>query len=119
MDGLDEDDLKTPVFEHLGVFENVDFEQIDQFYRYVDPTRGTDITVPHGPEAAIDAYAAAFPEENAGIRKFINVILTTRREVADWPFFEEPSSSTTHLHRFGNEPWGDTGRRLSGSYSTT
>ncbi|MFC7059993.1 phytoene desaturase family protein [Halovenus salina] len=91
MDGLDEDDLKTPVFEHLGVFENVDFEQIDQFYRYVDPTRGTDITVPHGPEAAIDAYAAAFPEENAGIRKFINVILTTRREVADWPFFEEPS----------------------------
>lgn len=91
MEGLDEYDLKRSVFERLGVFEHVEFERTDQFYRYIDPGRDVDVVVPHGRDAAIDGYAAAFPDERDGIRRFIDTLLSIRHEVADWPFFEDPS----------------------------
>lgn len=91
LEGLDGNDPKRPVFEALDVFEGVPFERADHVFRYVDPERGTDLAVPHGREAAIEAYASAFPRERDGIRTVLETLFAIRAELAEWPVLEDPS----------------------------
>lgn len=106
MEGLDDDDLKRSVFERLGVFDHVEFEHAEHFYRYVDPGRDVDVAIPHGRENAIDALATAFPEERGGIRTFVETLLSIRSEMADWPFFEDASAVDYALAPFRQRTMG-------------
>jgi all-trans-retinol 13,14-reductase len=77
--GLDEEDIKYRIFNELGVFKNVKFIRIPEFYRYA----GADlkITVPDDDLEAIELFCKNFPKEKKGIIKFFKRILKIRREI--------------------------------------
>jgi phytoene dehydrogenase-like protein len=79
MEGLsDEHDPKRMIFDNLGVFDNVDFIRLPEFYRFVSPD--IDIVIPDNPEDAIKTLVKAFPEEEKGIKKFFKKIYAIRNE---------------------------------------
>ncbi|WP_267643955.1 phytoene desaturase family protein [Haloarchaeobius amylolyticus] len=80
IEGLDEHDPKRAILEDLGVFDALSFEPVDDLYRY---THGeTDLVVPHGVDAAIDALTTAFPHEERGIQRFFRVLTDLRSSLA-------------------------------------
>jgi all-trans-retinol 13,14-reductase len=83
MDGLDRDDIKTDIFQDLGVFDNVEFVAVPEFYRFTNGR--TDIVIPTGHEKAVTALVNRFPHEENGIRKFFKVILGIRKETKKLP----------------------------------
>lgn len=83
MDGLDKGDPKTDIFQDLGVFDNVDFVRVPEFYRYANPR--VDIVIPDDYQKAIDVLVKRFPHEAKGIRKFFKVILSLRKEMNKLP----------------------------------
>ena len=81
MDGLDRRDMKTKIFNDLGVFEEVEFLKVPEFYHF---TNGRyDITIPHDPELAISVLMASFPEEEEGIRAYFDQVLNARRKAKE------------------------------------
>ena len=73
MDGLDnENDLKVKYFQDLGVFDNIDFVRVPEFYRFTNGR--TDVVVPHHVPDAIDSLSKVFPEEKEAIRTFFSDI---------------------------------------------
>lgn len=83
IEGLDDHDVKRPIFEELGVFDALSFEPIAEFYRYSHGER--DLTVPHGVDDAIDHLVEQFPHEADGIRRFFAVIDTLRESMSGLP----------------------------------
>ena len=83
IDGLDRDDAKTKIFQDLGVFDNVEFVRVPEFYRYIN--QRVDIVVPDDYRKAIDVLVERFPNEEKGIRKFFKVILNILRELRRLP----------------------------------
>ena len=65
--------------DDLGVAERVELVQIDHLYRSVFPD--LDLTLPHGTEAYTQALVDAFPHEEDGIRRFLDIIWSLEREV--------------------------------------
>jgi phytoene dehydrogenase-like protein len=83
MDGLDKNDSKIKIFEDLGVFNNVEFVRVPEFYRYINPR--VDIVVPDDYLKAIDVLVKRFPNEERGIRRFFKVIMGIHKEVDRLP----------------------------------
>lgn len=83
MDGLHEDDLKTKIFKELGVFENVEFIKVPEFYRFKNER--VDIVLPHGTEEAIKELIKHFPLEEKGIRKYFKTIHSIYDEIYKLP----------------------------------
>jgi phytoene dehydrogenase-like protein len=77
--GLDKVDIKQKIFSELGVFDNVKFLRLAEFYKYRIGER--EIVVPDNAEAAIDKLSKEFPEEQKGIKKFFKTILSIRKEI--------------------------------------
>lgn len=86
MNGLDrEDDFKRDVFRELGVFDNVEFVRVPEFYRF---TNGRcDVVVPHDIPEAISSLSEAFPTERTAIEKFFKDIshISSAVESGDFP----------------------------------
>ncbi|MBI4829446.1 MAG: NAD(P)/FAD-dependent oxidoreductase [Nitrospinae bacterium] len=75
--------VKRQMFEQLGVYDGVEFVKIPEFFRY---RKGdVDLTVPHDAKGAIEAYAAQWPAERKGIRRFFNAVMGIAREVNRLP----------------------------------
>ncbi|MHA2032470.1 MAG: phytoene desaturase family protein [Candidatus Kariarchaeaceae archaeon] len=69
MDGLkNKNDFKIKLFQELGVFDNVEFIQVPEFYRF--KKGDIDIVVPHGITKAIETFTKAFPNEEKAIKTF-------------------------------------------------
>lgn len=83
LDGLHEQDLKTKIFRELGVFDNVEFIKLPEFYRFKNDR--IDIVIPHGTEEAIKVLTKHFPEEEKGIKKYFRTINSLREEVYSFP----------------------------------
>jgi len=62
-----------------GVADKVEFLPIDQFYTSIYPD--FTVTIPHGWEAAEEAYASVFPEERAGIHRVLTLMRKMYGEV--------------------------------------
>ena len=69
MDGLNNsNDFKIKLFQELGVFDNVEFVQVPEFYRF---KKGDfDLVVPHDIPLAIETFTKAFPAEKKVIKTF-------------------------------------------------
>jgi phytoene dehydrogenase-like protein len=74
MDGLDPADMKTKVFTDLGVFDEVEFLKLPEFYHFVQADYG--FTMPHDPEKAIRKLMAEFPDEEEGIRAYFEKLMS-------------------------------------------
>ena len=72
IDGLDKGDPKLKIFKELGVFDNLEFKRVPEFYRFVKP--GVDIVIPDNYEQAIEVLTKRFPVEKKGILEFFRVI---------------------------------------------
>jgi len=80
MDGLHGRDIKTKIFNDLGLFDNVKFLRVPEFYRFYN-TR-CDIVIPHDPVEATEVLTNYFPGEKEGIKKYFEHVLNARRIVA-------------------------------------
>lgn len=80
IDGLDSNDPKWPVLKELGIFENVDFIRIPEFYRFKNPR--IDIVIPFGSKEAIKLLVSRFPDEENGIKKFFRRINNIQKETS-------------------------------------
>jgi len=79
MDGLyDETDPKQIIFKDLGVFENVEFLKLPEFYRLKN--NRIDVVIPDDVGQAIELLINKFPEEAKGIKKFFRKIFAIRKE---------------------------------------
>lgn len=67
-----------PLLEDLGVQDRVELLPIHSVYRAVAP--GLDLRVPVGVEAALEAFADAFPHERAGLRRVVETMLRIRAQ---------------------------------------
>ncbi|MFX0149933.1 MAG: phytoene desaturase family protein [Candidatus Hodarchaeota archaeon] len=73
MNGLDrEDDFKRDLFHELGVFDNVEFIKVPEFYRFTN--NRYDVVVPQDIGEAISSLSEAFPEERDAIETYFNDI---------------------------------------------
>lgn len=77
MDGLDQRDMKTRIFRDLGVFDEVTFLKVPEFYRFVNGRY--DFVMPHDPEMATDSLIRLFPAEEEGIRAYFHRILNAKK----------------------------------------
>jgi len=81
MDGLDRRDMKTRIFNDLGVFDKVEFLKVPEFYHFINGRY--EITMPHDPEEAIRLLTEKFPEENNGINAYFDQVLNARKKAKE------------------------------------
>lgn len=77
MDGLHPRDLKTKIFNDLGLFDKLEFLPVPEFYRFVQGDLS--IVIPHDPAQAIEELLKHFPEEEKGIRQYFESVLNARK----------------------------------------
>jgi all-trans-retinol 13,14-reductase len=78
MDGPSPRDMKTRIFNELGVFEKVEFVRVPEFYHFIH--NKIEITIPHDPSEAGRILKNSFPEETDGIDAFFDQILNPKRK---------------------------------------
>lgn len=79
MDGLHPRDLKTRIFNDLGLFDRVEFLELPEFYRFIQGK--TSIVMPHDHQEAIKVLVENFPDEEKGIRSYFEDLLNARKIV--------------------------------------
>ncbi len=72
-------DMKTKIFNDLDVFNNVEFMQLPEFYRFINDR--VDVTIPHDPEVATERLSGLFPGEIDGIKAYFDQILKPKKKV--------------------------------------
>jgi phytoene dehydrogenase-like protein len=100
-----------------GVIDEVEFVRVPDLCRCVFPD--LDITLPVGREAFEQVLCDTFPEEAAGIRKFVNRVFVLAREIklyeqtfmsgrfpSPWQLMQVPFK-TTSLARYSLASWGE------------
>ncbi len=80
-DGPSNGDMKTRIFRDLGVFDEVEFLKVPEFYRFVNGR--VDVNVPHDPAIATERLSELFPAESEGIRAFFDLLLNPRKRGAE------------------------------------
>ncbi len=81
MDGLDRRDMKTRIFNDLGVFDEVEFLKVPEFYHFINGR--FEITMPHDPEEAIRILTEKFPGEENGIKAYFDQMLNARKKAKE------------------------------------
>ncbi|MDT8400473.1 MAG: NAD(P)/FAD-dependent oxidoreductase [Bacteroidales bacterium] len=89
MDGLHARDLKTKIFNDLGVFDRVKFLRVPEFYRFYNTRH--DIVIAHDPGEAINTLLKSFPDEEEGIRTYFEHVLNARRIMVESKNVEDKS----------------------------
>jgi len=77
MDGLHSGDMKNRIFEDLGIFTQVEFLPVPEFYRFLNDR--LDLVVPHDPEAAKGILKKQFPGQAQGIDDYFYHVLNAKR----------------------------------------
>jgi all-trans-retinol 13,14-reductase len=81
MDGPSPRDMKTRIFSDLGVFSNVEFIKVPEFYRFINDRH--DVIIPHSPEIATERLSAIFPSEAEGVRAYFEQILNPKKRAGE------------------------------------
>ena len=83
-DGPGPKDMKTRIYKELGVFEQLEFLPLPEFYRFVNGR--VEVCIPHDPAEAAARLKLMFPEEEAGIQAYFDhLLLPARPEDKDKP----------------------------------
>lgn len=78
LDGLYTDSGKKKIFESLGVYDELEFEEVPEFFRTKTDT--LDFVMPGKAEDAIKALIEKFPDQETGIRKYFKLISDIAKE---------------------------------------
>ncbi|MDA3892939.1 MAG: NAD(P)/FAD-dependent oxidoreductase [Salinivirgaceae bacterium] len=87
MDGLDASDLKVKFFKDLGIFDEVEFLKVPEFYHFINGEN--EFTMPHDPEKAIELLITKFPEEEQGITSYFQKLLNSKKKNIDADHVEQ------------------------------
>jgi all-trans-retinol 13,14-reductase len=79
MDGLSGVDMKMKIFRELGVFDNVEFLRVPEFYHFVN--KNVELTIPHDPQEAAEVLTNAFPNEKEGIEAYFDQIINVKKKI--------------------------------------
>jgi len=82
IDGFDEDDPKLPLIQSLGLDRDLKFVDVGDLYEVRSPLIGKPFVLPHGPEAALAAATARFPEHRAGLEEYFRRLMMLRGAVS-------------------------------------
>lgn len=74
LDGLDDMDFKTPIFEQLGLMKTVPMVSTKHFYHLHHPQLDLDFVMPRGYDNAIETCINRFPQYEKGIRTYFQTI---------------------------------------------
>ena len=83
MDGLDDLDTKSAIFEDLDIFNNIDLIRLPEFYRFINPN--VDFVMPDDSSKAILLLIEKFPGEEKGIRNYFKQLRGIRKEIPKLP----------------------------------
>ncbi|MCK5907147.1 MAG: FAD-dependent oxidoreductase, partial [Flavobacteriales bacterium] len=72
MDGLYTDKNKKKIFEALGVYDNIEFVQVPEFFR--TKMKGVDFVMPENLKDAIIELTKQYPEEEKAIKKYFKIM---------------------------------------------
>ncbi len=81
-DGFDEDDPKLPLVRALGLDRDLELVDIDDLYEVRGGVLGTPFRLPHGPQAAMAAATARFPQHKAGLQEYFRRLSVLRGAVS-------------------------------------
>ena len=70
IDGFDEDDPKLPLIRLLGLDRTLQFIDVGDLFEVRGCIIGEPFVFPHGPEAALAATVARFPQHKAGLEEY-------------------------------------------------
>jgi len=79
MDSLYTDQNKKTIFETLGVYDNVEFVQVPEFFR--TKMKGVDFVMPENKKDAISALVKKYPQCEKGIKKYFSTIENIANEM--------------------------------------
>ena len=83
MDGFGEDSFKKKIFDELGVFDEVEFVRLPEFYRTV--WKDTDFVFPENAEEAKAKLKKEFPAEAAALDKYFRFVAGLGKEIDNLP----------------------------------
>jgi len=83
MSGLDENGTLLQIFDMLDVNQQVEFLQVPEYYAVLSD-RGK-FVLPHGYDAATKALIDRYPEDEKGIKRFMKLIASIRKEGVKLP----------------------------------
>lgn len=81
LDGLDEEDTKTPVLRRLGLLDSIDFVEVGDLYEVRGEALGEPFVMPRGLEQGRAAVAGRFPAHATALEKYFARLLAVRRSV--------------------------------------
>jgi all-trans-retinol 13,14-reductase len=81
MNGPSPRDMKTRIFNDLGIFNNVEFVKVPEFYRFINDRYA--VTIPHEPETAIKRLSEVFPGDTGGIDAYFDQLLNPKKKPSD------------------------------------
>jgi phytoene dehydrogenase-like protein len=83
LDGFGENSFKKKIFDELGVFDEVEFVRLPEFYRTL--WKNTDFVFPENHEEAKARLKDEFPEETAAIEKYFRFVFGLGKEIDNLP----------------------------------
>lgn len=77
MDGLHPTDGKHKIFDELGIYDDVEFLPLPEFYRFKNDRM--DLVMPHSKEEAIELLKRQWPDQTEGIDTYFERLMNARR----------------------------------------
>jgi all-trans-retinol 13,14-reductase len=81
LDGLDEGDTKTFLFRRLGLFDSIEFVDLDELYEVRSPLLGDPFLMPGGLAGAMAATTERFPTHARALEEYFARLVAVRRAV--------------------------------------
>ncbi len=101
MDGMDGRDMKTRIFNDLGIFEHCNFIPVPEFYRFFNERQ--DIVISHDPAQNIAMLSELFPDDKDGIEAYFDRVLNARKYLKESAGKKEESLGDYLDSIIGNE----------------
>ena len=83
LDGFGENSFKKKIFDELGVFDEIEFIRLPEFYRTV--WKDTDFVFPDNLEEAKSKLKKEFPDEANAIEKYFRFVTGLGKEIENLP----------------------------------
>ncbi len=80
MDGPVPGDIKSKIFDELGIGKKLELLKVPEFYRFVNGRH--DLVIPHDVEQAKTVLKGAFPHQSDGIDTYFHHLMNARRIAA-------------------------------------
>jgi len=110
-------DLNHEVFEALGLFDDLEFVPVDDFYEVRGPLVGEPLTIPHGFDAVAAVLTNRFPSDEDAIRSFFSRIKAVQAAMSLSSEHHDVTWWLTHVAELPMNLWA-VARDLRSSVST-